>query len=166
MSQQYHQSMPEQHDEPAQMAQPGLEQLVPTNAFESQSGAPVHQPAKTGQSSTAKQAASSVSKAEPAATAFDVDAWLADLDIGPPPPAPQHQANLSRVQQSDDRALYGSQNGVASTHDRYSPDSTKPKYMPPHMRTDSGQVLTDVSASQQQAVRKQLPPPGFSGRMA
>ena len=163
MPHQYHQSVPEQHNEPAQ---PGLEQFVPTNVFESQSNAPVHQPAKPGQSSTAKQAASSMSKAEPAATAFDVDAWLADLDIGPPAPAPQHQANLSRLQQSDDNALYGSQNGVAGTHDRYSPDSTKPKYMPPHLRTDSGQVLTDVSASQQQAVRKQLPPPGFTGRLA
>ena len=168
--QHYHQSIPEQHAEPAQMAQPDLQQFMPTNVFESQSAAPVHQPAKSGQSSTAKQAAPSMCKAEPADAAFDVDAWLDRLDMGRPASAPP--AHLRHRQQSADKARYGTQNGVASTHERYSPDSTKAKYMPPHLRTDSGQVLTDLTASQQQAVQqavhvcKQGPPPGFTGRLA
>lgn len=163
--------MPDEYAEPANVAQSANHQFTPPHAVASQHATSVQQ--------VTSQAAPRVAKADPPAAAFDMDAWLADLNIGSEAAPAQNQGNSSSGgdfdslvapngrQQAYDGAQYGSQNGAAGTRSSYSPDdgSSKSRYMPPHMRTDSGQVVNDISNSYQQPVRKQVPPPGFSWRI-
>jgi len=168
----YEPSVPDEYAEPAPATQSANRQFVPTHALASQHATSMHH--------VTSQATPHVGKADPPAAAFDMDAWLADLDIGSAAPPAQNRGNSSsggdfdsvtfadRGQQPHDGAQYGSQNGAAGTRSSYSPDdgSSKSRYMPPHTRTDSGQVVNDITNSHQQPVRKQVPPPGFAGRMA
>ncbi len=167
----YEPSVPDEYAEPAPVAQSANRQFTPPHASPSQHATSMHH--------VTSQAAPHVAKANPQAAAFDMDAWLADLNIGSEAPPAQNQGNSSSGgdfdsvtvanggQQPYDGAQYGSQNGAAGKRSSYSPDdgSSKSRYMPPHMRTDSGQVVNDISNSYQQPVRKQVPPPGFSGRI-
>lgn len=173
----YGQSVPEQYDEPAPVVQSTAPRHTPTNATDASqySTAAYHQPGP-GQNSTAKQTVYTASKAEPASSPFDVDAWLAEINIGS---APQKQATTSTAgqfdangvssgsQQAYDGAQHASQCGVPVVGSRSSnsPEngSSKPRYTPPHMRSESGPPLNDApSTSQQAPLRK--PPPGFAGR--
>lgn len=163
--------MPDEYAEPAHVAQSANRQFTPPHASASQHATSVQQ--------VTSQAAPRVAKADPPAAAFDMDAWLADLNIGSEAAPAQNQGNSSSGGDFDSLVApnggqqaydgqYGSQNGAAGTRSSYSPHdgSSKSRYMLPHMRTDSGQVVSDISNSYQQPVRKQVPPPGFSGRMA
>ena len=168
----YEASVPDEYAEAAPVAQSANPQFIPPHASASQHACSMHH--------VTSQAAPHVGKTDPPAAPFDMDAWLADLNIGAVATPAQHQGNSSSGgdfdsvtvayggQQPYDGAQYGSQNGAAGTRSSYSPDdgSSKSRYMPPHMRTDSGQVVNDISNSYQQPVRKQVPPPGFSGRIA
>ncbi|DBA69891.1 TPA: hypothetical protein ACH3X2_012391 [Trebouxia sp. C0005] len=147
-------------------------QFIPSHALASQHASSTH--------ILTSQAAPHVGKADPPAAAFDMDAWLADLNIGSVATPAQNQGNSSSCgdfdsaivanggQQLYDEAQYGSQNGASGTRSSYSPDdgSSKSRYMPPHTRTDSGQVVNDISNRYQQPVCKQGLPPGFAGRIA
>ncbi len=166
----YEPSVPDEYAEPAPVAQSANQQFTPPHPLASQHATSVQQ--------VTSQAAPRVAKADPPAAAFDMDAWLAELNIGSEAAPAKTQNNNSSSggdfnsvtvanggQQPYDGAQYGSQNAAAGTRSSNSPDdgSSKSRYMPPHMRTDSGQVVNDISNSYQQPVRKQVPPPGFSG---
>ena len=165
----YEPSVPDEYAEPAPVAQSANRQFIPPHALASQHATSMHH--------VTSQAAPHVGKADPPAAAFDMDAWLADLNIGSVAAPAQNQGNSSSGgdfdsvtvanggQQLYDGGQYGSQNKGAGTRSSYSPDdgSSKSRYTPPHMRTDSGQVVNDISNSYLQPVRKQVPPPGFSG---
>ena len=155
--QQYEQSMPEQYEEPS--VRHSDYQSSSMNIPPPQHTAAMYRQTVPNQSNVVDQSVHELSCTASQDAPFDVDAWLADLNVGS---KPQKQINASSgqlapkvVPNGNQQSIDASQNGARSRH---SPDSgrSQERYMPPHMRSDTG---PDVSAIDQ---ARRLPP-GFGG---
>ena len=141
---------PPQRNEP--VVQSTSQRTGPNNTEANQAYEARYQQAVPGQSSVPSQAIASSSPAN-AASPFDVDAWLADLDVGPQ--TTQTPKSMPNGLHADQHAM---QNGLSSTHSSSDNSSTKPRYMPPHLRSPPNERAGDINM--QQPVTK-TPPPGF-----
>lgn len=115
--------------------------------------------------------------------AFDVDAWLLDVGVGPapqkqPPAAPESLTpalNVYGSQQAHESGQRVSQNGPSSLSRPQSSgsDSSRTRYRPPQMRKDPAESTTEAASSLQPPVYSnstapsaagsgRKPPPGFS----
>ena len=176
-------SEPAQYGEPAAAAaaaavQASAYQDKPSHvAAVKASGVVYHQAGPAHSSSMARQPA--VSKAAPQASAgFDVDAWLAELNIGTAPQKPISTAGKGTGSASNvgsnpgDRgsAQHANQSrgaGAPASNSFQNGISSKPRYTPPHLRSESGapQGVAPYPGSDQQAPPCRAPP-GFAARMS